>query len=304
MKQITQTAIGTPDVLQLAEVATPQPGPGELLIRMAAAGVNPVDPGVSSGMFPILGEPPFSVGWDVAGTVEAVGSGVTGWATVDRAFGMPFFPKQAAAFADYVLAPAAEMAKTPDALSDAQAGALPLAGLTAWQGLVRHGGLKAGEKVLVHGGAGGVGHLAVQIAKALGAHVTATGSAGKQAAMQALGADVTVDYAEAEPEGPFDLIFDTRFGQIADSLARVKAGGRVIALLPVEEADTDAAAAKGVTLTRIVVEPDAEGLTALADLATRGKLDVKVAASFPLSRAAEAFAALAGKPVGKVILTP
>ena len=179
MRTITQNTAGGPEVLVIVEIDDPTPGPGEVLVRVGAAGINPVDAAVRAGYYPLLGKPPFTVGWDISGTVEAIGPGVSEFAVGDEVFGMPRFPKQAAAYAEKVVAPAVELAAKPPSLDHVQAGALPLAGLTAWQGLVKIGGLKQGQRALIHGAAGGVGHIAVQIAKARGAHVVATASTAK-----------------------------------------------------------------------------------------------------------------------------
>lgn len=306
MKHITQFTTGGPEVLTLAEAPDPAPGPGQLLVRIAAAGINPVDAYVRSGGYKLLGEPPFTIGWDIAGTVEAIGPGTTGFAPGDRVFGMPGFPGNAAAYAEKTVAAAAELARTPAALTDAEAGALPLAGLTAWQALVSHGKLKAGEKVLIPSGAGGVGHLAVQIAKALGAHVTATASAGKLDIVRSLGADRVLDYRKDDLAipGGYDLVLDPQADTEAEkSVALARDGGRLVALLNPSEAAKAAAEAKRVTLTRMSVRPDAAGLRALADLAAQGKLKVLVAKAFPLAEAGAAQTFLAeARPAGKVVL--
>ena len=165
--------------MRISEVARPEPGPTEVLVRTGAAGVNPVDWKTRAGGG-MLGSPPFTVGWDVAGVVEEVGLGVTRFAVGDRVFGMPRFPREAAAYAEYVTSPSRQLARTPASLSDVEAAALPLAALTAWQALVDTAGVQQGQRVLIHASAGGVGHLAVQIAKARGAHVIATaGSKGR-----------------------------------------------------------------------------------------------------------------------------
>ena len=152
MRTITQKTAGGPEVLVIAEVADPTPGHGEVLVRVSAAGINPVDAAVRGGYYPLLGNPPFTVGWDISGTVEAVGSGVSELAVGDAVFGMPRFPGQAAAYAEKIVAPASELARKPASLDYVQAGALPLAGLTAWQGLVTVGGLKKGQRALIHAG--------------------------------------------------------------------------------------------------------------------------------------------------------
>ena len=162
-------------------------------MRTVAAGVNPVDWKVRArGGF--LGEPPFTVGWDVAGVVEEIGFGVTRFSVGDRVFGMPRFPREAAAYAEYVTSPSRQLAPIPDGLDDVEAGALPLAGLTAWQALVETADVRPGQRVLVLAAAGGVGHLAVQIAKARGAYVLGTARAEKHAFLVDLGVDEPIDY--------------------------------------------------------------------------------------------------------------
>jgi NADPH:quinone reductase-like Zn-dependent oxidoreductase len=306
LKIIIQTTTGGPDVLQLAERPKPTPNAGEVLVQVGAAGVNPVDAVVRAGYFPLLGQPPFTVGWDIAGKVVAVGQGVKRFAVGDRVFGMPRFPKEAAAYAEFVSAPADELAATPASWSDTEAGAVPLAGLTAWQALVTVANLKKGQRVLVHAGAGGVGHLAVQIAKALGAHVTATASAKKLDVTRRLGADVVIDYArEAPPENSFDVVLDPFAGTQAEiSIRQAKVGGVVTCLLDASPAAADLASAKGVRLERIGVKPDGAGLHALASLADRGQLKPIVARSFGLSEAGDAQAFLDTRPVGKIVLLP
>jgi NADPH:quinone reductase-like Zn-dependent oxidoreductase len=163
MRAIRQESLGGPDVLELVEVPRPTAIPTEVLVRTLAAGVNPVD-WKSRARGGFLGEPPFTVGWDVAGVVEEVGFGVTRFAVGDRVFGMPRFPREAAAYAEYVTSPSRQLARIPDGLSDVEAGALPLAGLTAWQALVETADVRPGQRVLVLAAAGGVGPLAVQIA--------------------------------------------------------------------------------------------------------------------------------------------
>jgi NADPH:quinone reductase-like Zn-dependent oxidoreductase len=173
MRAIRQDSLGGPEVMRITDVARPEPGPTEVLVRAGAAGVNPVDWKTRAGGG-MLGSPPFTLGWDVAGVVEAVGLGVTRFAVGDRVFGMPRFPREAAAYAEYVTSPSRQLGRTPASLSDVEAAALPLAALTAWQALVDTAAVQPGQRVLIHAGAGGVGHLAVQIAKARGAYVIGT----------------------------------------------------------------------------------------------------------------------------------
>ncbi|GAA4118776.1 NADP-dependent oxidoreductase [Aminobacter aganoensis] len=307
MRAITQTTVGGPEVLELADVPAPQPKPGEVLIRTRAAGVNPVDAAVRGGYYPLLGEPAFTVGWDVSGTVEAVGSGVTDLAPGDEVFGMPRFPAEAAAYAELVTAPASELARKPETLDHLDAGALPLAGLTAWQGLVTFGRLKAGDRVLIQAGAGGVGHLAVQIAKARSAYVIATASPGKVDFVRSLGADEVIDYTSNDfiaKAGPVDMVFEALGGDHPEkSLKVLKNGGTLVVLLGATDKAAAEAETRGIRIERISVRPDRAGLEELAKLVEAGKLKVHVARSFPLAEAAAAHSFLADKPIGKVVLT-
>jgi phosphomethylpyrimidine synthase len=162
MKAAVMREFGAPEVLELRDLEDPQPLPTEVLVRVAAAGVNPVDAKTRGGrgMAKLLGEPPLVLGWEVAGVVEEVGRGVTRFQPGDRVFGMPWFPRQARAYAELVTAPSRQFASTPESLDDQAAGALPLAGLTAWQSLVETARVGEGDRVLIHAAAGGVGHLA------------------------------------------------------------------------------------------------------------------------------------------------
>ncbi|WP_026227424.1 NADP-dependent oxidoreductase [Hoeflea sp. 108] len=307
MRAITQNTVGGPEVLTLADLPAPQPKPGEVLIRTRAAGVNPVDAAVRGGYYPLLGEPPFVLGWDVSGTVEAIGAGVTDLAPGDEVFGMPRFPAGAAAYAELVAAPASEVARKPASLDHLDAGALPLAGLTAWQGLVTFGRIKAGDRVLVQAAAGGVGHLAVQIAKARGAYVIATASPGKVDFVRSLGADEVIDYTRddfVQKAGKVDLVFEALGGDHPEkSLKTLKTGGTLVVLLGTSDKVAAEAAERDIRIERISVRPDRAGLEDLAKLIDAGKLKVHVAKSFPLAEAAAAHDFLAGKPIGKVVLT-
>jgi NADPH:quinone reductase-like Zn-dependent oxidoreductase len=307
MRAFVQESVGGPEVLRVAEKPSPRPGSGEIVVRVKAAGINPVDLVVRSGMYPLLGEPPFSVGWDISGTVAAVGRDVSGLGIGDEVFGMPFFPKQAAAYAEEVVAPAAEIAAKPQALSHEQAAALPLAGLTAWQGLVRVAGLSKGQRALIHGAGGGVGHLAVQIARARGATVVATASAGKADFVRSLGADQVIDYRKADfvaEARDVDVALETIGGDHAtETVKALKPGGVMVSLLNVSEAAAAAASERGVRVERISVRPDRDGLIELARLVDTGQLNVHVERAFPLDQAAAAHAFQAGKPIGKVVLT-
>ncbi|WP_217571995.1 NADP-dependent oxidoreductase [Mesorhizobium sp. GbtcB19] len=307
MRAVIQNAVGGPDVLFVAEQSDPLPKPGEVLVRVKAAGINPVDGAVRGGFYPLLGEPPFILGWDISGTVAALGAGVTAFKIGDEVFGMPHFPKQAGAYAELATAPVNEIAAKPAAIDHAHAAALPLAGLTAWQGLVRHGRLQAGQRALIHAAAGGVGHLAVQIAKALGAYIIATASPDKTVFVRSIGADEVIDYTKGdftEQARNVDLVLDAMGGDHADrSLKVVRDGGVLVSLLNVHDATRAKAGARGVRVERISVVPEHEGLVELAMLVDAGKLVPHVAKAFPLDQAGVAHAFLAARPIGKVVLT-
>ncbi|MER9654277.1 NADP-dependent oxidoreductase [Mesorhizobium sp. M0152] len=307
MRAVIQNSFGGPEVLVITSQTDPTPRTGEVLVRIKAAGINPVDGAVRAGYFPLLGEPPFTLGWDISGTVAALGAGVAGFKIGDDVFGMPHFPKQAAAYAELVAVPADEIALKPKKADHLQAGALPLAGLTAWQGLVRHGGLKSGQRVLVHAGAGGVGHLAVQVAKARGAWVAATTSPDKLDFVRKLGADEVIDYTKDDFTGKLhdiDLVLEPVGGDHAErSLKVLKDGGVLVSLLNVSDATKAQASIRGIRVERMSVVPDREGLLELGRLIDAKKLAVHVARSFPLDQAGAAHAFLATKPVGKVALT-
>ncbi|MER8631409.1 NADP-dependent oxidoreductase [Mesorhizobium opportunistum] len=307
MRAVVQNTVGGPDVLVIANQPDPSPEAGEVLVRVKAAGINPVDGAVRAGYYPLLGEPPFILGWDISGTVEALGDGVTAFKVGDEVFGMPRFPKQAAAYAELVAVPVDEIALKPERADHIQAGALPLAGLTAWQGLVRHGGLKSGQRVLVHAGAGGVGHLAVQIAKARGAYVIATASPNKLDFVRKLGADEVIDYTKGDftsQISDIDLVLEPVGGDHADrSLKVIKRGGVLVSLLNVNDATRADAASRDIRVERMSVVPDREGLVELGRLIDANKLTVHVAKSFPLEEAGAAHAFLATRPIGKVALT-
>ena len=307
MRIVRQHTLGGPEVLELEELPRPEPGPTEVLVRVAAAGVNPVDWKTRSrGGF--LGKPPFTVGWDVAGVVEAVGRGVTRFEPGARVFGMPRFPHEAAAYAEFVTAPSRQLAAIPERLGDLEAAALPLAGLTAWQALVETANVGAGRRVLVLAAAGGVGHLAVQIAKARGATVIGTARAVNHAFLAELGADDAIDYTTepvAERAHEVDVILDLVGGDSGlAALPALRDGGVFIAVPSSSGLDAlhDAAAGR-VRVTGILVEPDRLGMEALAGLAEAGALRAEVAATFPLAEAARAHEiGETGRTRGKLVL--
>ncbi|MFD7295305.1 NADP-dependent oxidoreductase [Streptomyces sp. NPDC059897] len=308
MKAIGQDTLGAPEVLHEIDVPRPKPGIGQIVVAVHAAGLNPTDyKHRAFGLF--LGEPPFVLGWDVSGVVESVGLGVSLFEPGDEVLGMLPYPYGAGSHAEYVAGPARAFVPKPAGLSHVEAGALPLVGLTAWQALVDVAQLAPGQRVLIHAAAGGVGHVAVQIAKARGAYVIGTASAAKHEFVRGLGADEVIDYRTADfaaETGDLDVVLDTLGG--ADrlrSLDVLKPGGILVSLLPVDFDEVTARAAElGVRATAMLVEHDQAGMRAVTDLVTSGKLAVHVADTYPLTEAAKAHAeGDTGRVTGKLVLT-
>ncbi|SNT30583.1 NADPH:quinone reductase [Streptosporangium subroseum] len=309
MRAISQDILGGPEVLKEIEVERPTPGPTEVLVRVRAAGVNPTDwkHRATGGM---LGRPPFVLGWDVSGVVESVGIGTALYKPGDEVFGMLRYPYGHGAFAEYVTAPARTFARKPGKIDHVQAAALPLAALTAWQALVDIAGVKAGQRVLVHAAAGGVGHLAVQMAKARGAHVIGTASSAKHEFLRGLGADELIDYRSvdfAEVVGDVDVVIDTMGGDYGPrSLRTLREGGVIVSLVLSNMTEgLDAQAEElGIRAESMLVEPDYAGMKAIAALVETGGLRAEIDTVLPLEEAAKAHErGETGRTTGKIVLT-
>lgn len=307
MRAIRQDVLGGPDVLREVDVERPEPGLSQILVRVHAAGLNPTDwKHRAHSMF--LEPPPFTLGWDVSGVVEATGFGVTIFKPGDEVFGMLPYPYGVGSHAEYAVGPARAFAFKPPAIDHVQAGALPLAALTAWQALVDTAKVSAGQRVLIHAAAGGVGHLAVQIAKARGAYVVGTASAANHELVRGLGADEMVDYRSADWSAEVsgvDVVLDTVGEDYpARSLRTLRPGGVLVSLLPFGSSVAEQAAERDIRAQVMLVEADHAGMTAIADLVTAGKLRPVIAGRFPMEAAVKAHElGDAGHVAGKLVLT-
>jgi NADPH:quinone reductase-like Zn-dependent oxidoreductase len=308
MRAVSQQRFGGPEVLEVVEVDPPAPIPTEVLVRVKAIGVNPVEAIVRAGAFPLLGEPPFILGWDLSGVVEEVVPGTTRFAAGDEVYGMPFFPRPGSTYAELVAAPSRQLALKPRSIDHAHAAALPLVGLTAWQSLVDVAAVGPGDRVLIHAAAGGVGHLAVQIAKARGAHVIGTVSAAKADYVRKIGADEVIDYRSvdfAQAVDPVDVVVDAIGGDVARrSVHALRQDGLLVTLIERSNAElAEEVTAAGRRFAGVSVEPDHVGLEGLAELVDSGRLRPHVAHQVPLEQAGRAHELMDEHPIGKVVLT-
>ncbi|WP_055564284.1 NADP-dependent oxidoreductase [Streptomyces atriruber] len=308
MRVITQQTFGGPEVLTIVAAPEPEPLPTEVLVRVEAIGLNPLEARLRAGEFPLLGPPPFVLGWDISGVVEE-GPQTWRFRPGDEVFGMPLFPRAAGAYAEVVSAPALHLARKPTSLSHVEASALPLVGLTAWQGLVDLGGVSEGDRVLVHGGGGGVGHVAIQIAKAFGAYVITTADGSKREFVEEVGADEVIDYTAvdfADTVRDIDVVLDTIGGDTVErSLEVLRPGGHLVTAVAEEDvrliAEFEAA---GMRFSGIAVDPDPVGLRGLVELVAQGRLRVHVQETFPFERVADAHRLIdRGHLQGKLVLT-
>ncbi|MEH0928945.1 NADP-dependent oxidoreductase [Micromonospora sp. CPCC 205558] len=313
MNAIRQHTFGGPEVLSVERVERPAPLPTEVLVRVHAAGINPVDWKTrgGTGMAGVLGAPPFVLGWDVAGVVEEVGFGVTTLVPGDRVYGMPWFPRAGGGYAEYVTAPSRQFAKMPAGSTFEQAAAVPLAGLTAWQALVDTADVRPGQRVLITAAAGGVGHLAVQFAKHLGAYVIAVAGSRNQQWLTELGADEVVDYTTGRFEKEvsdidvvLDLVGDAYDATSTRSIKTLRPGGLLVAVpAGVSPELAVAAIAAGVGVTGFLVEPDGPALARIAALIGEGAVTVEVAKVLPLAEVATAHReGEQGHTRGKIVL--
>ncbi|MBR9856577.1 MAG: NADP-dependent oxidoreductase [Gammaproteobacteria bacterium] len=308
MKQLVMEAFGGPEQLTLVETEHPPLTASQVRLRMHFAGVNPVDAktraGLGWGAQAVKDRLPWSPGFEVMGEVLEVGSEVCRFMPGDRVFGLV----SGGGYGEELVVDCNEMLPVPEKVSDEMAAGLALAGMTAWQGLTDHGGLKAGERVLIAAAAGGVGHLAVQLAKSLGATVVALGSPANHEFLRSLGADEVIDYrdeAALNAMTPVDLLFDLVGGTSGCSLlSHVKSGGRVVTV-PTITADEVMAAAQalGLTATGMLKYNDIEQLEQLVQAVAEGRLKVEISQVYPLAEGAAAHRQIeTGHTRGKILL--
>lgn len=305
MQAVRIHRFGGPEVMAIDEIDQPTPAANEVVIKVFAASVNPVDAKMREGKYPVVTEKdlPYVLGRDVSGEIAAVGPGVTGISIGDKVFA--FLSPEHGGYEEFVLARADEVAAIPQALDSVGAAAVPLAGITAWQGLFDHGHLESGQRVLIHGGAGGVGHFAIQFAKAKGAWVATTVSSSDKDFVTDLGADQVIDYKGETFEDvvePVDLVFDLIGGETQErSFNVVKPKGALISTL--QRPDKALAKTLGIRVARYTAQPNGGQLQEIAQLIDQGKVKVVVASTFGLRQAAEAQSALKDKHIrGKVVL--
>ena len=306
MKAVVIHEYGGAEVLKYEDVPQPEPKQDQLRIRVIAAGVNPVDGMIRSGMFDKEGHRAFPVilGGDISGVVEKVGSNITKFKSGDPVFAYVSLDNSGG-YAQYALVTEREAAPKPRSLIYVEAAAVPIVALTAWQALIDTAKLKAGQTVLIHGGSGGVGSFAIQIAKAHGAKVIATASTANQELLKQLGADVVIDYTKQNFENiakDVDVVLDS-IGK--DTLARsygvVKKGGIIVSL--VARPDPAELEKHGIRGEALSVDPNSDELSEIGKLIDEKKINVIVSQTFPLSEARKAQEQVAtGHTRGKIVL--
>jgi len=306
MKAIRIHNYGGPEVLNYEDTARPRPKSGELLIRVHAAGVNPLDWKVRAGYMKkfLPHKLPLIPGWDLSGVVEELGPHASRFHKGDEVFAMAH-PMQDGAYAEYITLPETLIARKPNSLHHVHAAAVPLAALTAWRSLFEMAQLEQGQFILIHGGSGGVGHFAVQLAKWKGAHVIATASTRNQQLLRELGVDEPIDYTTQRFEDVarnVDVVLDTVGSDTLDRSWQVlKRGGILLSLVqPIPEAR---AKAHGVQGARVVNAPNGDWLREIAELIDGWKLKVIIDRILPLSEARRAHElSQLGHARGKIVL--
>ncbi len=306
MKAVRIHSYGGPEVLVYEDAPRPQAGKGEVLVRVHAASINPVDWKIREGYAKdrLHHRLPLILGWDASGVVDAVGSGVKRLKKGDQVYSRPDVARDGA-YAEYVVINEPLVALKPKSIDHIHAAGIPLAGMTAWQSLFDAGGLSAGQRVLIHAAAGGVGHLAVQLAKWKGAYVIGTASARNHDFIRGLGADEVIDYRAIPFEKAVhdvDVVLDTIGGDTqARSWKVLKKGGILVSIVSPPSAEE--AGAHGVRQAYVFMQPKLTQLQELATLVEAGKLSCAVETVLPLSEARRAQElSQSGHARGKIVL--
>jgi NADPH:quinone reductase-like Zn-dependent oxidoreductase len=305
MKALTLNGYDGLASLSIAEVATPEPGSNDVLMKVRAASVNPLDGKIARGDFGRSRPLPHVLGRDGAGTIEKLGSAVTGFKVGDAVFGVGD-PARWGTHAEYVVMPTATLAHKPAGVSDTDAGSLPIAGLSAYAGIVSAGKLQRDQRVLIHAGAGGVGSFAVQLAKNIGAWVAATAGPKNLDFVRSLGADQVIDYTKTDFSKAVrdcDLVFDLMGGDVRYNSFPVLKSGGVITHISVPPM-TKPAPRNDVEVRPAQVKYDTALLDQLAALVKNGAVKPVVSATFALGDAVRAYEhVMTGHARGKVMLT-
>ena len=305
IKKVRIHRFGGPEVVQIDDVEPSLPDASQVLVAVKAASINPVDFKIRKGQYPAVKEDrlPYTLGRDVSGVIEKCGAQATDYKIGEEVFGMVGIG--GGGYAEKAVLDQKAITRKPAIIDHLHAGAIPLAGQTAWQGLFRHGQLKSGQSVLIHGGSGGVGHFAIQFAKATGARVLTTVATRNVEFARSLGADVVIDYKTQrfeEHARDLDMVFDLIDGETRErSWKLLKRGGILVSTLT--EPSQDTAARHGVRALRYTVEADGRELAEIAGLVESGKVKPHVQKTFRLDQAAEALAAVEhGGSIGKIVL--
>ena len=312
MRHVVYDRFGERDVLRVTESLIPQPGEGEVLVRVHGAGLNPIDWKTRKGMgfvaTQIENRLPWTPGYDAAGEVVDVGEGVTTLVPGDRVMGMIGFPVTGGAYAEYAIADAEDLAIVPEELDLIAAAGVPLAALTAWQALFEVAELESGQKILIHAGAGGVGHFAVQFALERGAHVIVTASSRNRDFLAELGVHEVIDYHTTdftEECYGLDVVLDLVGGETGKRSLQTLSDSGVLVTIPTVTADdvVSAAEAMGVRAHGMRSRPDAFHLDEIAELIEDGDVKVHVEQVFSLDQVQAAHELLEGGHVrGKLVL--
>jgi NADPH:quinone reductase-like Zn-dependent oxidoreductase len=306
MKAVRIHAYGDRSVLRYEDAPKPEIKSGEALVRIVAASINPVDWKVREGYLKAMVPHvfPLTLGWDFSGIIEAIGEDASGFQIGDAVFCRPAIARDGA-YAEYIAVKTNELAAKPKTISHVEAAAIPLAGITAWESLVRVGELSAGQTALIHAGSGGVGSFAIQIAKSRGARVVATTSTANVALVRSLGADEVIDYRTqnfADAVKDVDVVFDTIGGEVQSaSWSTLRPGGILVSI--VGAPPQDRAQAAGARAAAVFIGANPLVLRSLAELVEAGKLRVLIGGEFALRDIAAAHAlSESGRTVGKIAI--